>query len=236
MEKMSGITLYLSPHCVTACRKGISRKFLSPLLEIQNIEKKSDITLYLRPLFVITCKERIPWELRCFLVGSRNKTEAIIVKVGQRSDFVVARIRRSHNIEKKSDITLYLRPLFVITCKERILWELRCVLVGSQSKTMLVIGKVVNLKLQKVLILKLSRFGRENCDVYSSEYKRTLIQYRSKSIKIFVDIRHVTSCKKVSMLTYRNVKHSIEYYRNIGYSRLEIYLQYNIITHLSKPR
>ncbi|KAL2720916.1 hypothetical protein V1478_009962 [Vespula squamosa] len=34
-----------------------------------------------------------------------------------------------------NDITFYLRSLFIITCKERIPCELRCVLVESQSKT-----------------------------------------------------------------------------------------------------
>ncbi|KAL2740801.1 hypothetical protein V1478_000942 [Vespula squamosa] len=33
------------------------------------------VILHLRSLFVITCKERIPWELRCALLGIQCKAE-----------------------------------------------------------------------------------------------------------------------------------------------------------------
>ncbi|KAF7417557.1 hypothetical protein HZH68_000210 [Vespula germanica] len=46
------------------------------------------------------------------------------------------------NIERTSDIIIYLHYLFSITCGEHVLRELRCVLVEIQSKTEPVAVKV----------------------------------------------------------------------------------------------
>ncbi|KAL2722624.1 hypothetical protein V1478_009487 [Vespula squamosa] len=102
----------------------------------------SDTTFYLRSLFLITSMKSIPRELRCVLVGSQSKTALVILKVVKGPTLLSARASEG-KIEKMSDTTFYLRSLFLITSRKRIPRELRCVLVGSQSKTALVILKVV---------------------------------------------------------------------------------------------
>ncbi|KAL2726641.1 hypothetical protein V1478_006919 [Vespula squamosa] len=109
----------------------------------KSASKINDFTFYLRSLFVITIRERILSEQRCALVGSQTKTALIIFQVHLRPHFVVvAGDHRQRNIEKISDFTFYLRSLFVITIRERILSEQRCALVGSQTKTALIIFQV----------------------------------------------------------------------------------------------
>ncbi|KAL2729011.1 hypothetical protein V1478_006643 [Vespula squamosa] len=98
----------------------------------------SDIILYLRSLFVITRKERIPWELRCALIGIQNKTELVTTKSVKGPTL----LSRATADCRMSDIILYLHSFFVITCKERIPWELRCALIGIQSLIKKVIVKV----------------------------------------------------------------------------------------------
>ncbi|KAL2715282.1 hypothetical protein V1478_014980 [Vespula squamosa] len=95
----------------------------------------SDITLYLRPLFVTTCKERVPWVLRCALVGIRNTTALVTSKAVKGPTLLSA--------QKMSGTAFYLRSRFVTTCKECVLFELRCALVGIRSTTALVTSKAV---------------------------------------------------------------------------------------------
>ncbi|KAL2726450.1 hypothetical protein V1478_006728 [Vespula squamosa] len=70
------------------------------MVENENIEKMSDITFYLRSLFVTTTRDDILWELRCTLFGSQIRTELVIVKVDQMSDFVdviIGNVPRNQN-------------------------------------------------------------------------------------------------------------------------------------------
>ncbi|KAL2722838.1 hypothetical protein V1478_009701 [Vespula squamosa] len=59
------------------------------LRSLFNIERISGIIFYLCFLFFITIRQSILWELQCTLVGNQSKTELLITKVAQRSDFVV---------------------------------------------------------------------------------------------------------------------------------------------------
>ncbi|KAL2729944.1 hypothetical protein V1477_015755 [Vespula maculifrons] len=72
----------------------------------------------------LCCRQRVLCELRCALVEIHNKIELIIVKVGQRSDFVV--VARDQNKSYNNVLTLTLpyfmrrtRPLSTTTCTRR---------------------------------------------------------------------------------------------------------------------
>ncbi|KAL2744823.1 hypothetical protein V1477_007365 [Vespula maculifrons] len=139
---MSDIIIYLHYLFSITCGECLLRELRCALVEIQsktepvtvgklilssrNMERMSDIIIYLHYLFSITCGECLLRELRCVLVEIQSKTEP--VTVGKL-------ILSSRNIERMSDIIIYLHYLFSITCGECLLRELRCVLVEIQSKT-----------------------------------------------------------------------------------------------------
>ncbi|KAL2744824.1 hypothetical protein V1477_007366 [Vespula maculifrons] len=142
IERMSDIIIYLHYLFSITCGECLLRDLRFVLVEIQsktepvtvgplilssrNIERMSDIIIYLHYLFSITCGECLLRDLRCVLVEIRSKTEP--VTVGKL-------ILSSRNIERMSDIIIYLHYLFSITCGECLLKDLRCVLVEIQSKT-----------------------------------------------------------------------------------------------------
>ncbi|KAL2736368.1 hypothetical protein V1477_012877 [Vespula maculifrons] len=96
----------------------------------------SDIIIYLHYLFFITCGECLLRDLRCVLVEIQSKTEPVTV------DKLILSSRV--NIERMSDIIIYLHYLFSITCGECLLRDLRYVLVEIQSKTEPVtVGKLI---------------------------------------------------------------------------------------------
>ncbi|KAL2740678.1 hypothetical protein V1478_000819, partial [Vespula squamosa] len=132
-EKISDITLYLRSAFLPTTAELILRELRCAYLEIHNkteiitakstrgptlfsraVAGMSDITLYLRSAFLPTTTELILRELRCAYLEIHNKTEIITAK-SPRGPTLFSRA-----VAGMSDKTLYLRPLFVITCKKRI--------------------------------------------------------------------------------------------------------------------
>ncbi|KAL2751364.1 hypothetical protein V1477_000522 [Vespula maculifrons] len=86
----------------------------------------SDIIMYLYQLFSISSEECVLRELRCVLFEIQGKTESVTV-----GPFILP----PRNIERMSDIIMYLYQLFSISSAECVLRELRCVLFEIQGKT-----------------------------------------------------------------------------------------------------
>ncbi|KAL2729946.1 hypothetical protein V1477_015757 [Vespula maculifrons] len=148
------------------------------------LNQMSDIIIYLHYLFSITCGECLLIDLRCVLIEIQSKTE--LVTVGPL-------ILSSRNIERMSDIIIYLHYLFSITCGECLLRDLRCVLIEIQSKTELVtVGP---------LILSSRNVYCETCDAYSSKFK-TRLNYNCRSAYI------VVTSGRIPPLLYSILKHN----------------------------